>query len=278
MAHRFSKDTHEAAGPSQKGELDPASVEVGQVRQRRARNRPEPADELRAWEVKADKRLFARPYPPNVTMEPAGMDEEHWTSPHSDVGLWWLQLADAFGTRSKSVIGTFMTQIEQLCSDRWWDEATQQWRIDEHQFSAVLAIVASVKPRNEMEAALAAQMVAVHMLQMKVAARALKNEHESRTVANVSRLSRTFTMQMEELRALRGRSRTVRQNIKVSKETHHHQHIHVHREAEENGGQPHAPREGRDGTSPAIADDRCALPSEDEDRKVVPLPRRARKA
>lgn len=101
--------------------------------------------------------------------------------------------------------------------------------------------------------------------------RAMANEHEAQTVANVSKLARTFTMQMEELRLLRGRSRTTRQNIKVSKETHQHVHYHHDRGAGENGGQPHAPN----------GDATCrssALSCHDESGKVVSLPRRARKA
>jgi len=39
-----------------------------------------------------------------------------------------------------------------------WDDEAKQWRLDENEYSAALSIVNSVKPRNEMEACLAAQM------------------------------------------------------------------------------------------------------------------------
>lgn len=81
---------------------------------RRARNRPEPAQELRDWEKQARARAEARPYPPGIILEAAGFDEEHWTAPHHDTNLWTLQLADAFGTRSQAVISAFMAQIEAL--------------------------------------------------------------------------------------------------------------------------------------------------------------------
>jgi hypothetical protein len=34
---------------------------------------------------------------PSIMLEPAGFDQENWTSSRSDSGLWTLQLADAFG-------------------------------------------------------------------------------------------------------------------------------------------------------------------------------------
>jgi hypothetical protein len=163
------------------GKLDPHKLDVAakpKVRWR-ARNRPEPDRELRDGMANAEARAFARPIPPGIMLEPAGFDEEHWTSPHSDVDLWQLQLADAFGTRSRAVVITFMGQLQALVSESHWDDEAKQWRLDENELSAVLAMVNTVKPRDEMEAALAAQMVAVHLLTMKLAARALKYGSEA---------------------------------------------------------------------------------------------------
>ena len=143
----------------QDGRIDPAKLDVTAKprRKRRKRDRPEPAAELRSLEKGARWRADARPYPPGIMLEAAGFDNEHWTAPHSDSDLWTLQLADAFGTRSHAVIATFLSQLEALCGNSHWDDEARQWRLDENQFSAALAVVNSVKPRNEMEAALAAQ-------------------------------------------------------------------------------------------------------------------------
>lgn len=253
----------------QDGRIDPGKVDVARPkRRRRKRNRPDPAPELRRWEKAAKKRASARPYPPNIMLEPAGFDEEVWTAPHSDPDLWMLQLADAFGTRSSAVISTFLRQLEALCEPRHWDDVSHQWRLEETEFSAALAIVNSVKPRNEIEACLAAQMVAVHTMQIKTSARAIKFESDTRTAVAAGKLARTFTQQIETLQALRGKRRTIRQSIKVSKELH--QHVHYHRD-EENDGQPHAP-----GASPTAQ--RPALPGPDEERKPLPRPSRKRKA
>ncbi len=165
-------------------------------------------------------------YPPGVMLEAAGMDKEHWTAPHNDSGLWSLQLADAFGTRPRAVVATFMAQLEALCAPNHWDEEAKQWRLDENQFSAALAIVNSLKPRNEMEAALAAQMVAIHLLTMKASARALQYDGDTRTAATSAKLARAFTGQLEALQSLRRRSRTARQSITVKKEVHQHVYYH----------------------------------------------------
>lgn len=211
---------------------------------------------------------MARPYPPGIMLEPAGMEREEWTAPHDDAGLWMLQLADAFGTRSSAVINTFLGQLEALCGNSHYDDEARQWRLDENQFSAALALVNSVKPRNEMEAALAAQMVAVHLLTMKVAARAIQYDYDTRTAAAAGKLARTFTLQMEALRSMRGRKRTTRQSITVRKELH--QHVHYHRGEGESEGQPHE--------RPAAIVDQCpALPSPQPGGEAVPLPGDERK-
>ena len=236
------------------GRIDPTRLDVAAKprRRRRARNRPEPPAELKAWEAAAEKRALARPYPPGIMLEPAGKDTEHLASPHSDPDLWMLQLAEAFGTRSHSVIMTFLAQLEALCGRNFWDAEAKQWRLDEVEYNAAIALVNSIKPRDELEAALAAQMVAVHLLTMKVAARAIQYEYDTRTAAVVAKLARTYAIQLETLRAGRTRKPVTRQSIKVRKELHQHVHYHGPRGEGETAGQPH----GR-----AAADNRAALPS-----------------
>jgi len=224
--------------------------------------RPDPPAELLAWEAAAEKRMQQRPYPPNIKMEPAGMGREDMTSPHSDPALWALQLADAFGTRSEAVINLFLDQLHSLCDRGIWDDDTKQWRIDEAEFSAMLALVNAFRPKDEPEAMLAAQMVATHLLTMKVGARAIRYEYDTRTAATYAKLAKAYAAQIDAMQGLKGKRRTARQSIKVSRESHHHQHIHVHRGAEENDGQCHA-------TTPASR--RAALPCPDEGGNVVPL-------
>lgn len=255
----------------QNGRVDPATLDVAAKpkRKRRARNRPKPGAELEDWAKAAKVRAYSRPHPPGIILEPAGYELEHWTSPHNDPDLWALQLADAFGTRSRAVISTFLTQLSALCGDTHWDAKAKQWRLDENEYSAALAIVNAAKPRNEMEAALAAQMVAIHLLTMKVTARAIRYEYDTRTASVAAKLARTFAMQMEALRATRRRTSTVKQSIEVRKETH--QHVHYHRGEGETDGQPQATRARHSEELPA-------LPSPDKGGEAVPLASRRRKA
>lgn len=254
-------DDHEM----QSGRLDPKTLDAAaKGKRRRKRHLPEPRPELKEWAKGAEARAKARPYPPGIMLEPAGFDQEHWTAPHSDPDLWTLQLAEAFGTRSLSVISTFMRQLEALCRPTDWDDKARQWRLDEHEFSALLGIVSAAKPRNELEAAQVAQMVAVHLMAMKLAARALKYDGDIPTAAVAGKLARTFTLQMEALQSGRRRKPAARQTITVRKETHQHVHYHDNRGAAGNERQPH----GRAIT----AADRCAaLPSPDESGNVLPL-------
>ena len=228
-----------ASDSSEKGRIDPKELDaaVRPNRKRKLRNRPDPAPELQKWAKQAEARVLKRPYPPGVMMEPAGFDKEHHTAPHNDDSLWTLQLADAFGTRSRAVFVTFLHQLEGLCANRYWDDDARQWRLDEFEYSAALAIVNSVKPRNETEAALAAQMVAVHAMQMQLSARALKYDHDTRTAAVAGKLARTYIQQLEALQRMRRPNRTTKQVIKVSKELH--QHVHYHRGGGESAEQPH---------------------------------------
>lgn len=255
----------------QDGMIRPEEADLATRRRTRADNLPEPSEDLREWEAGADRRMMKRPVPPNVITSPDGKGGEHWTSPHADPSLWTLQLADAFGTRSQAVMTTFMHQLEALTTGKFWDEQAQQWRVDETQFSAVLAIVNSLKPRNEMEACLAAQMVAVHMMQMALSAHALKNPHDKQTAAVAGKLARTFTGQIDAMQGLKGKRRTIKQTITVRKETHQHVHYYDHRGAGEDEQQSHAP----DGSATAQL---STVSGEGEDGRVVPFSRRSRKA
>jgi hypothetical protein len=255
----------------QDGVVRPAEMDLAARIERRADNLPEPPDELREWETAADRRMCNRPYPPNIILEPDGAGGTHWTAPHADGSLWILQLCDAFGTRSQAIVTTFLRQLQGLTNGRLWDEKAQDWRVDEIELSAMLAIINSLKPRNEMEACLAAQMVAVHLMQMKLSAHALKNPHDARTAAVAGKLARTFTGQIDAMQGLKGKRRTVKQTITVRKETHQHVHYHDHRGAGEGERQSHAP----DGSATARI---STVSGEDEDGRVVPFSRRSRKA
>ncbi|HEY0959758.1 MAG TPA: hypothetical protein VGE05_10880 [Novosphingobium sp.] len=254
-------------------DIDPKRLDVPTVpRKRRNRAKPEPSESLRAGKAKALSRILKRPQSPGIMYEPNGSGGLRATSPHSDVELWELQLADAFGTRSSSVMRAFIGQLKRLVPDVW-DESAQRSKPHETELNAALAMVADVQPRNVTEAALAAQMVAIHWMQMRLSAQALNRGYNvlQPDAAIASKLARTYTMQMEVLAKLRGKQRATRQTIKVRKELHQHVHYHDNRGAGENEGQCHETRAtGRTEKLPSLS-------SPDAGGDVVPLPRRARK-
>lgn len=194
----------------------------------------------------------------------ADEDEEHWVA----------LMFEAFATRSQATFVTFMTQLAELCSTTW-SESGQAWHPSEDELVAAVQIVRSARPRNEAEACLAAQMVAVHIMQMKMSAQALKKGWmEPRTCAIAGKLARTFAVQLETMAKLRGKGS--RQRITVRKHSQHeHKHIHLHQGGLENGNQPHEPSGGRARDFDAIdqSKGRGALPRPNTTEQRVPISR-----
>lgn len=249
-------------------DVDPKALTVPRKRRRhKARTRPAPDPELQDTEGEARARADARRYPPAVMLEDDG---EGWqpTPDHSDDSRWLLQMADAFGTRSIPVIEVFFRHLRDLCRESW-DELTQSWKTDETELNALIAMVNDVGPENTQEAAFAAQMASVHLLQMRMTRQALNRGGYvfAKDAATASRLARTYTEQMAELRRMRGgEHNTFRQDIHV------HKHYHHHREGEENDGRP---QEARAST----IEGRATLPSDMQGNpSALPSPRDARKA
>jgi pyruvate/2-oxoglutarate dehydrogenase complex dihydrolipoamide acyltransferase (E2) component len=137
-----------------------------------------------------------------------------------------------------------MCQLAKLCSTDW-NEGKKAWHPAEDELVAAVQIVRSTKPKNEAEACLAAQMVAIHVMQMKVSARALQNDWiEPRSFSIAGKLARTYAMQLETMVKLRGKGS--RQRITVRKYAQHeHKHIHLHQGVDENANQPHEPTRAR---------------------------------
>ena len=255
-------------------DIDPKREDVlSSPRRRRHRAKPEPSDALKASKSKARLRALRRPLSPGIMFEPNDGGSYVATSPHSDLDLWELQIADAFGTRSQSVMRSFVADLKALCS-KAWDAPNGTWKPNERELNAALAMVADLKPRNTAEAALAAQMIAVHMLTMRLAAQALNRgymvmEHEA---ALTGKLARTYATQLEAYHALRGKRRTTRQTITVRKVLHQHVHYHDHLGDAENDGHPHAT------DAAGVPDKMPSLPSPNSRGQVVPVASRRRKA
>jgi hypothetical protein len=78
--------------------------------------------------------------------------------------------------------------------------------VDEQQLNFMLAVVKGIKPRDQMEAMLAAQMAAVHTATMKFSrnlAEAELVEHRDSAERTLNKLMRTFVTQREALKRYR---------------------------------------------------------------------------
>ena len=259
--------------PANPDPIDTCAVDVSVTQKRRLRRRPGappmPAD-LKRSVAEATKRMGRRPPSPGVQIEKIGHRVEH-TSPHTDLAAWEVQICDAFGTRSWSTMRVFLRQLTALCALHL-DEAGS-WMPSEVELNAALNIVNGVRPRNEIEAAMAAQMVAVHFMTMKVSAYAISHSWDHRTTAIAGKLARTFVMQADGLQRLKGRRQTAKQVINVNKtEIHEHRTVVMATPGGvENGGQVHgAAGSGRVAGSarPALVGS-SALPGEEERRRPV---------
>ena len=85
--------------------------------------------------------------------------------------------------------------------------------------NAAIAVLAAIKPTNELEAALATQMVAAHhfaMLSWSRAARHTDMEGAQGNAAMANKASRTFTMQMEALAKMRRGGEQVVRHVHVN--------------------------------------------------------------
>lgn len=191
-------------------------------------------------------------------MPPMRADKEFaFESPYrtaKDQERWWALFFEALGTRQCAVVTMFFRQLESLV-DRQWRADWEQWVADEEQMIAAFALIESLKPRNVAQAALAAQLFALHICTMKLARSATCYQHgDARTTATLARSIRAYGDGLMTMRKLQGKGgQRSSQTIKVEKHSHNHQHIHIEG-GSENGGQPY----GR--ASRAIAELR-SLPS-----------------
>jgi hypothetical protein len=242
-----------------------------------------PMDEnLRPFIDRARQRHLRRTPNPGVLLEQAEGQNWKYGPHHRDMEAWQVQIFDAFGTRSASACRVFLDQLAELCMGDP-DYGPNGWCPNEIQLNAALNIVSGVRPRNEVEAALAAQMVAVHFMTMTLSARVMRNPHgDPRTAAAAGKLARTYAMQCETMARLKGRAGKQKITVKYERHNHHHEHKHIH--AEIGGGvpgfgdQPREPSECRSGRKlsdevPAIENEGGpALPGPNAARDAMPMP------
>ena len=131
---------------------------------------------------------------------------------HSDRTGWHCTLFDTFGTSSADFMNYAFAQAM---------EVVDQTGEKEDRYNAALALIGGIAPRDELEAAIACQMVATNALSMNCMSRAVSADTMDRREAFIqqaTKLSRTFNAQIETLAKLRGGGK---QQVEV-------RYVHVH--------------------------------------------------
>jgi len=201
-------------------------------------------------------RLRERSPAPLVVRNPDGsMRGANSTAQEND-----LRLLDTFGTNSLPFMLRARFDLENMCT-RAGEEGDPYCVA----INAGLAVVASIAPTNELEAALAVQMAGTHALACEMMGRTMRNENIDRmnTYLNAAtKLQRTFTAQLEALARLRGKGQ---QTVRV-------EHVTVESGAQAVVGDVHHhhPRDRRDAAT-SKPRRRRALPGQDPIGQALPL-------
>jgi hypothetical protein len=132
---------------------------------------------------------------------------------HPDPAVGQVLLMAALGTADHDFFAGIVGQLG--------DATSQDGKVDEQALNFMLSVVKGIKPRDQVETMLAAQMAAVHVATLTCARRLAQAE----TVAQqdcaeraVNKLARTFATQVEALKRYRsgGESNVTVQHVSVS--------------------------------------------------------------
>lgn len=161
----------------------------------------EPTAEEQAAIKSAAERYPSRPLRPRVSAkvtETSVGKQVELGAPHSDRAGWHITLNDALATRSHAFTDQAMTGVANVLDPNA--------KRPEAAYNAALALIGGINPQNELEAALACQIVATHGLSMDCmgrAARESRMDARDTFVSQATKLSRTMTAQIEALTKLR---------------------------------------------------------------------------
>src|SRR6516162_2108014 len=131
---------------------------------------------------------------------------------HPNKAIGCALLMQAIGTTDADFLNGFLYQLA--------DAASRGSKSDEQRINFMLSVVESIKPRDHIEAMLAAQMAAVHMATMAVAGQLTNAENiaqQDSAERAFGKLARTFSAQTEALKRYRtgGEQKVTVQHVTV---------------------------------------------------------------
>jgi hypothetical protein len=132
---------------------------------------------------------------------------------HPDEVIGQVLLMEALGTADHDFFGGMLRQLG--------DASSQGGKADERGLNFMLSVVKGVKPRDQVEAMLAAQMAAVHVATLATARRLARVDtvpQQDSAERAFNKLARTFAVQMEALKRYRtgGEQNVTVQHVSVS--------------------------------------------------------------
>ncbi len=189
-----------------------------------------PPNEVERAEIKrARKRTKARA--PRIVMhiEDRGTGKRVRYPDHSDEEGHRYRLADAFGTRSLQFVNSMLKGLGKATEDHSENLDFGPGKVDQLAFNAALAVIDGVRPKDEIEAMLAAHMVLTNIALLELFARTrgaiAGHIYQGNGIKRLdvlgnltTKFMRAYTMQVE---ALARKRRKGEQTVTVK-------HVHVH--------------------------------------------------
>jgi hypothetical protein len=151
---------------------------------------------------------------PTVKLKISDADPHKIGIDYDDQGLGLALLLDAVGTADLDFYNGLISQLGQVNL-----KAGKSGEIDKCGLDFMLSVIKDVRPRNQLEAMLAAQMAAVHLATMTMARRLAISEtilEQDSTERAFNKLTRTFASQMETLKRYRSDGPHTVQNVSIA--------------------------------------------------------------
>jgi hypothetical protein len=171
------------------------------------RNAPKPAHTATPREVAAFKKLVAGRQEASPRLK---VSENKISVEYPSEGIGQALLMEAVGTADFDFYAGLIRQLANAVSQG-----------DETNLNFMLSIIKGIKPRDQLEAMLGAQMAAVHMATMTLGRRLANVENlpqQDSAERAFNKLTRTFVSQMEALKRYRtgGEQKVTVQHVSVS--------------------------------------------------------------
>lgn len=234
--------------------------------------KPAPGPRNQAALDRAAAEHSARPVRVSVKFEHQGDGSLILGATHRETEAHQTRLENALGTTSPSFMATCLAQLDIIVRGHGEEPGG-----NERAFNAALAMIEAIGPQDELEAALAVQMVGCHVAALDMLGRATQTASTDRLALfgnMATKMQRTFTAQIEALGRMRGKGQ---QTVRV-------EHVNVHPGGQAIVGDVHHHPRGKQGGNPKNeepphetwsaatgAQEREALPCEDATGNGVPV-------